>query len=77
MAATKGKNAALATILSLCFPGLGQFYVGQIGKGIMFIIIQVVSVILSFSIVFAFIGIPIWIVNPIWSAIDAYKAVKG
>ncbi len=75
--ATEGKNATLATILSLCIPGLGQFYVGQIGKGIMFLIIQSVAVGLTLSVVGALIGIPLWIINPVWSAIDAYKAVKS
>lgn len=76
-AATEGKNAVLATILSLIIPGLGQFYTGQIGKGIMFLIIDGVAWSLIFSIVGALIGIPMAIVTTIWSAIDAYKAVNG
>jgi len=52
--------------------GLGQIYNGQIGKGIMFIILYVISIALMFVIV-GFITTPIlWI----WGLVDANKSAK-
>ncbi len=65
----QGKDPNLAAILSLIIPGLalGQFYNGDVRKGI---VMLVGSLILSFTIVGVLI---IWI----WSIIDAYQVAKG
>jgi TM2 domain-containing membrane protein YozV len=42
------KNSGLAAVLSFFIPGLGQIYNGQIGKGLIFIFIQLVNLILIF-----------------------------
>ena len=76
MPATEGKSAVLAVILSLFIPGVGHFYLGSIGKGFTFLIIQLVGVGLTSTIVGAVFGIPILIVCPIWAAIDAYRVAK-
>ncbi len=41
------RNPVLAAILSLIVAGLGQIYNGQIGKGVIFIVIQLVNGALS------------------------------
>ncbi len=64
----QAKNPGLAAILSFFFVGLGQIYNGQIGKGIVFIICYVISILLMF-VVIGFITTPVlWIAG----MIDAY-----
>ena len=66
------KNSGLAAVLSFLFVGLGQIYNGQIGKGILFIIIGVV-LIFSMILLIGFILYPIfWILN----IYDAYETAK-
>jgi TM2 domain-containing membrane protein YozV len=62
----KPKSAGTALILSILCCGFGQFYNGQIGKGILMMI-------LCFGLWFAMLG---WIIN-IWSMIDAYQTAKA
>lgn len=65
----QGKDPTLAAILSLILPGLaiGQFYNGDVLKGI---VMLVGAIVLSFTIL-GYIGI--WV----WSIIDAYQVAKG
>jgi TM2 domain-containing membrane protein YozV len=66
------KNSGLATVLSFFFTGLGQIYNGQIGKGVLFMIVQTINFLLMFVIV-GFITAPIfWI----WGMVDAYKTAE-
>jgi len=66
------KNPGVATVLSFFFMGLGQIYNGQIGKGIIFIVLYAISIALMFVIV-GFITTPIlWI----WGMVDANKSAK-
>lgn len=66
------KNPAIATILSFFFAGLGQIYNGEIGKGIVFIVLYGISFALML-IVIGFITTPIlWI----WGMVDANKSAK-
>ena len=66
------KNPSVATILSFFFMGLGQIYNGQIGKGIVFIILYGVSVALMW-VVIGFVTTPIlWI----WGMVDANNSAK-
>jgi len=58
--------------LSFLISGLGQIYNGQIGKGILFIILYAISWALMF-VVIGFITIPIlWI----WGMVDANNSAK-
>ena len=67
------KSEGLAAVLSFLFVGLGQIYNGQIGKGILFIIVGVVAV-LSMLILIGFLLYPLfWIYN----IYDAYSTAKG
>lgn len=55
------KNPSVATILSFFFIGLGQVYNGQIGKGVVFILLYAISITLK-AIIVGFITTPIlWI----------------
>jgi TM2 domain-containing membrane protein YozV len=66
------KNPAIAAILSFFFMGLGQIYNGQIGKGIMFIVLYLISIVLMFVFI-GFLTTPIlWI----WGMIDAHQSAK-
>ena len=66
------KNPSIATILSFFFMGLGQIYNGQIGKGIIFIILYGISVALMW-VVIGFVTTPIlWI----WGMVDANNSAK-
>jgi len=61
----KEKDAGIAAVLSLIIPGLGQMYVGKVGRGIIILLITIVlSVVL--------IGFIIWI----WNIFDAYNLAK-
>lgn len=56
------KEPGLAVILSFFMPGLGQFYNGEVGKGLGFLIG-------FWVLIWVFIGIGFWI----WSMADAYQ----
>ncbi|MDX8524767.1 GYF domain-containing protein [Mesorhizobium sp. MSK_1335] len=64
--AAANKSAGLALVLSLLICGLGQFYNGQIGKGILMFVLMI-------ALWFVLLGWIIWI----WSAVDAYKTAKA
>lgn len=65
------KNPVLAAILSLIFPGLGQFYNGESGKGVSFVIVGLLGFLTlplgGFLIVFF-----LWI----YSIVDAHSSAK-
>jgi len=66
------KNPSIATILSFFFMGLGQIYNGQVGKGVVFIILYGISVALMW-VVIGFVTTPIlWI----WGMVDANNSAK-
>ena len=66
------KNPGLAAVLSFFFTGLGQIYNGQIGKGVMCIVIQGINIALVFILI-GFITYPIvWI----WGMVDAYRTAE-
>ena len=66
------KNPGLAAVLSALWCGLGQIYNGQIGKGIIFMILQCINGLLMFILI-GFITYPImWI----WGMIDAYRQAE-
>ena len=66
------RNPLVAAILSIIVAGLGQIYNGQIGKGVIFIILQAINGALTLVVI----G---WIFMPIvglWATIDAYLVAK-
>jgi TM2 domain-containing membrane protein YozV/RNA polymerase subunit RPABC4/transcription elongation factor Spt4 len=66
------KNPGIAAVLSALWVGIGQIYNGEIGKGIILMVIYVVSVLLMFVII-GFITTPLlWI----FGIYDAYNTAK-
>lgn len=66
------KNPGIAAVLSFFWAGLGQIYNGEIGKGVLLLIVYVVSCVMMI-IVIGFITTPIlWI----YGMIDAYKTAE-
>lgn len=66
------KNPSISVVLSFLITGLGQIYNGQIGKGVIFIVLWAISVLLMF-VVIGFVTTPIlWV----WGMIDAYKSAQ-
>lgn len=66
------RSPIIAAILSLIVAGLGQIYNGQIGKGVLFIVMQLINGALTAVLI----G---WILLPIvglWAMIDAYLTAK-
>jgi TM2 domain-containing membrane protein YozV len=66
------RSPILAAILSLILSGLGQIYNGQVAKGVVFIVVQLVNTALTAVLI----G---WVLMPIvglWAAIDAYLVAK-
>jgi TM2 domain-containing membrane protein YozV len=66
------KSEGIAAVLSFLFVGLGQIYNGQIGKGIMFVII---GIILVFTMIFL-IGFILYPLFWIYNIYDAYNTAK-
>jgi TM2 domain-containing membrane protein YozV len=71
------KNPSIATILSFFFRGLGQIYNGQIGKGVVFIILyDGISVTLMW-VVIGFVTTPIlWIWVWLMQIIQQRRSMK-
>jgi TM2 domain-containing membrane protein YozV len=70
---TEFKSPGLAAVLSFLIPGLGQIYCGKIGKGILFLVLAIVSAVL---IIIFLIGIPIYIIVWVINILDAHKTAK-
>ena len=66
------KNPGLAAVLSFFYMGLGQIYNGQIAKGIAFIVIYSMSILLMMVLI-GFITTPILF---IYGMYDAYKSAE-
>ncbi len=66
------KSSGIAVILSFFIPGLGQIYNGQIGKGILFIILSGILTLLMFVLI----GIPLYIIFWVYNLYDAYKTAE-
>lgn len=68
---TPPKNPGLAAVLSFFFCGLGQFYNGEMGKGIAFLVGGIL--------VWMFACFGAWLLAPalwIWSIVDAYQSAE-
>ena len=66
------KNPGLAAVASFFFAGLGQIYNGDILKGVLLMIVQVINVLLCFVLV-GFLTYPLVWIYGIW---DAYKSAE-
>jgi TM2 domain-containing membrane protein YozV len=66
------KSAGLAAVLSFFISGLGQIYNGQILKGLVIIVVQVINGALT-TILIGWIALAIvWV----WAIIDAYREAE-
>ena len=66
------KNPTIATILSFFIMGLGQLYNGQVGKGVVFFVMYVISIMLMFVFIGFFTTPILWI----WGMVDANHSAK-
>jgi len=69
---TEKKNEGIAAVLSFLFVGLGQIYNGQIGKGIIFIVIGLFLV----ASMMLFIGFILYPVFWLYNIYDAHNTAK-
>ena len=66
------KSEGIAAVLSFIIPGLGQIYNGQIGRGILFIILAIIFAVM----IIVLIGLILYPLFWIWTIYDAYKTAK-
>ncbi|HHT75452.1 MAG TPA: zinc-ribbon domain-containing protein [Methanomassiliicoccaceae archaeon] len=63
------KNAGIAAVLAFLWAGLGHIYLGQIGKGIMFMLVYIILWVIGFL---TFFGLILPFIFWIWQLYDAY-----
>ncbi|QIN80280.1 hypothetical protein GBA65_19105 [Rubrobacter marinus] len=66
------RSPLLAAVLSLILSGLGQIYNGQVTKGVVFIVVQLINAALT-TVLIGFVLMPI---VGLWATIDAYLVAK-
>ena len=69
----RDKNIIVAIVLSVIFPGLGQFYLGLNHKGLMFLIGYIISAVLILLLVGFILCFVIWI----WALVDAIQSTNA
>jgi len=69
---SKEKSPGIAAVLSFLWPGLGQIYNGQFGKGIAFIILSAIAAVLIFVLIGCLLYPAIWI----YGMYDAYHEAE-
>jgi TM2 domain-containing membrane protein YozV len=67
------KSSGIAVVLSFFIPGLGQIYNGQIGKGIVFIILAAIFAVLTTLLI----GLILYPLLWIYGMYDAYKTAAA
>ena len=67
------KSPVLAAVLSLFIPGLGQIYNGDVKRGLLIILAQIISSLLTLIVIGFFTGL----VLLIWAIFDAYGGAKA
>lgn len=67
------KQPGIAAVASLVIPGAGQIYLGELNRGILFIVATAVAGILSMFLI----GIPFLIGIWIYAIYDAYNLAQG
>jgi TM2 domain-containing membrane protein YozV len=66
------KNPAVSLILSFFIPGLGTMVNGNVGRGVLILVLYVVGWVLSFLLI----GIPLLIGAWIWGLVDGYTSAQ-
>jgi TM2 domain-containing membrane protein YozV len=70
------KSTGIAAVASIVFPGLGQIYNGQIGKGIVFVIIGVIFLAAILAVTRPDIGLILYPIFWAYNIYDAYSTAK-
>jgi len=71
------KHPGIAAVLSFLFTGLGQIYNGQLRKGLLFMVIGFINLLLTFVLI-GFVTAPIWWIYNVYDAYSvADKINKG
>ncbi|MDQ4106262.1 MAG: DUF5683 domain-containing protein [Actinomycetota bacterium] len=70
------KNAGVAAVLSFLIPGLGQIYNGQILKGLIIVVVQLINVALT-NVLIGFIFYPIVLVYAVYDAYNAANRINA
>ena len=71
------RSGGIAIILSLIWPGAGHLYAEDNTPGIVFCVISAVNFLLSWTIIWLIVGIPIWLGTAIWCSIDSNRKVAA
>ena len=71
--AKERKSSGIAVVLSFLIPVLGQIYVGNIGKGVLLILLGFIFGLLSFLLI----GLPFLLIIWVYSMYDAYKTAEA
>ena len=73
VSSSEDKNIIIAIILSIIFPGLGQFYLGLNHKGLMFLIGYIISAVLILLLIGLILCFVVWI----WALIDTIQSTNA
>jgi TM2 domain-containing membrane protein YozV len=66
------KNPAVSLIVSFFLPGVGSMINGDVGTGVIILIIWLIS----FPLMFVFIGFLTVVVAFVWGLVDAYQGAR-
>jgi TM2 domain-containing membrane protein YozV len=66
------KNPAISLILSFFIPGLGTMVNGNVGRGVLILVLYVVGAVLSWLLI----GIPLLVGAWIWGLVDGYTSAQ-
>ena len=61
----------LGIIINIFIPGIGTLIVGKIGEGLAQFFIWLVGVVLTFTVILSFVGIPLCFAMWVWSIVSA------
>lgn len=62
------KNPAVATLLSILWPGLGHVYVGRTAAGIVQMLLLTPLIwVLNVTVIGLFLGIPLWVMSAVYA----------
>jgi hypothetical protein len=71
------KSSAVAILLSFLFPGAGHLYIGGSNdKAIAFMVVSGVNVVLSLTLFWLVIGLPLWLGTAIYTMVDSNTLAK-
>jgi hypothetical protein len=69
-------NVKLLVLLNIIIPGLGSYLVGDKKSGTTQLILWIIGIIVSITIIFAFVGAILWLIAWIWGLITIIKVLS-